>query len=279
MFLYSKDGGLAGWTRPETSLCEQPDKLLPGEWYIIPNDSWHQCWPGVVQCISHSGTASKWRQHFLWVKISHRYIVIRATCSDKCCAAGQQQRHRWLRHRYRQVRATFVWNNKLIKVMLGAIAKVCRSPVKRTKLVSFETPPSPLKKFALQASTLRPKCIKTPFDPKVWFFQKLHPPKRILFVWLGFCELLRCPLSLHIFEKVRDEETLVLEKLKWLQCSLQGAILRQSWRFLLCMRLTHNNRMEWVCDNLSLFFRCTQFWGDIAVYWILAGCWTSNPSR
>ena len=47
-------------------------------------------------------------------------------------------------------------------LIIGAIAKVRRSPAKRTKLVSLETPPYPRneQKFALQASTLRPMCMQ-----------------------------------------------------------------------------------------------------------------------
>ena len=86
------------------------------------------------------------------------------------------------------------------RVRLEAIAKVRRSPATR-KIVSLETPPSPWneQKLALQASTLRPMCIQN----TIWslncdfFFETPHPPKRILFVSIGFCELLRWLLTNH----------------------------------------------------------------------------------
>ena len=68
-------------------------------------------------------------------------------------------------------------NGSVLKMFFGAIAKVRRSPAKRTKLVSLETPPSPWseQKFALQASALRPMCIQnTIWSPEVRFFRK--PP-------------------------------------------------------------------------------------------------------
>ena len=57
-------------------------------------------------------------------------------------------------------------------------------------------PPRNEQKFALQASTLRPMCIQnTIWSLKCDFFEIPHPPKQILFVSLGFCELLRWPLK------------------------------------------------------------------------------------
>ena len=89
--------------------------------------------------------------------------------------------------------------------MLGVIAKFRRSPAKQTKLVSLETPclsppPPPLpppetnksSHFKLQVSD---QCVQnTIWSPKCDFFRIPLPPKRILFVSLGFCELLRWPL-------------------------------------------------------------------------------------
>ena len=85
---------------------------------------------------------------------------------------------------------------------LGAIAKVHRSPAKRTLLdsLSLETPPSPSsqRKFALQASTLRQVCIqKTIWRLKCDFWENSFPPNECLFhlASVKFCDgpLRRCP--------------------------------------------------------------------------------------
>ena len=78
---------------------------------------------------------------------------------------------------------------------LDSTAKVRRSPAKRTKLVSLETPSHPHphprneQKFALQASTLRSMCIKnTIWSLKCDFFE-IPPPSQTNFV--RFSGLLR----------------------------------------------------------------------------------------
>ena len=100
---------------------------------------------------------------------------------------------------------------------LGTIAKVRRSPAKRTALVSLETSPYPWKeqKFALQASAVKPICIQnTISSPKCDFFEKPHRPKRILFVSLGFSEHLRWSLTMSLsslFYHVRLQVSVVWE--------------------------------------------------------------------
>ena len=87
----------------------------------------------------------------------------------------------------------------------------------------LKLPPSPRneQKFALLASTPGPMCIQnTIWSLKCNCFEISHPPKRVLFVSLGFCELLRWPLIGHSratgrFSNVTDTFTIILANREW----------------------------------------------------------------
>ena len=81
---------------------------------------------------------------------------------------------------------------------LGAMAKVHRTPAKRTQLVSLETPSLPTKRTKGRTSGFNSQTnvhTKDHLKHHECFLRDPLLPKRSLFVSLGFCELLRWPVN------------------------------------------------------------------------------------
>ena len=122
-------------------------------------------------------------------------------------------------------------------------------------------PSLPLKRTKVRTSGFNYKTLKciqnTVWSPKCEFFESPHPPKWILFVSLGFFELLRWPLKLLPIHSLMDHK-IVKEAAHEKRYLMAFSIKFEIFRYSCCpgfQKYAIENRFEisWFITELRLF--------------------------